>query len=273
MAAISCGDVLRLRAESNHTWPGGCLIVSQAIGVNQDILQLKRQAAECAVELIAPGMVVGLGHGSTAIFAIRRIAALLQQGRLWDIWGIPCSRQVEADARALGIPLTSLEEHPVVDVTIDGADEVDPVLNVIKGGGGALLREKIVAQNSRREIIVVDESKLSPALGTRWAVPVEVVPFGWRSQVSFLESLGAEVRVRQDQDGSLFRTDQGNLILDCRFGPIADPYSLADRLNGRAGIVEHGLFLGLVTDVIVAFAQTGVQHLTRNSFDPEGPAT
>ncbi|MCX7683089.1 MAG: ribose-5-phosphate isomerase RpiA [Anaerolineae bacterium] len=226
-------------------------------------MELKRRAAEYAVEFIAPGMVVGLGHGSTAIFAVRRIAELLQQGRLWDILGVPCSRQVEAEARALGIPLTSLEEHPVVDITIDGADEVDPALNVIKGGGGALLREKIVAQNSRREIIVVDESKLSPALGTKWAVPVEVLPFGWRTQASFLESLGAEVKVRQGEDGSVFKTDQGNLILDCHFGPIADPYALADRLNGRAGIVEHGLFLGLVTDVVVAFAQGGVQHMVR----------
>lgn len=242
---------------------GGHRIVNHTVEADSVVSQLKRQAAEYAVEFVAPGMIVGLGHGSTAIFAVRRIAELLRQGRLEDILGVPCSRQVEAEARALGIPLTSLEECPTVDITIDGADEVDPALNVIKGGGGALLREKIVAQNSRREVIVVDESKLSPALGTKWAVPVEVVPFGWRTQASFLESLGAEVRVRQEKDGSFFKTDQGNLILDCRFGPIADPYALADRLNGRAGIVEHGLFLGLVTDVVVAFAQTGVQHITR----------
>jgi ribose 5-phosphate isomerase A len=207
-------------------------------------------------------MVVGLGHGSTAIFAVRCIAELLNQGRLQNILGVPCSLQVEEDAQQLGIPLITLDEHPVVDLTIDGADEVDPDLNLIKGGGGALLREKIVAQASRREIIVVDKSKLSPALGTHWPVPVEVAPFGWRSQAAYLESLGAEPVLRQNPDGTHFKTDQGNLILDCRFGPISDPARLAAQMSERAGIVEHGLFLGLATDVIVASVE-GVRHLTK----------
>jgi ribose 5-phosphate isomerase A len=205
-------------------------------------------------------MVVGLGHGSTAVFALRRIAQLLQESQLHDIVGVPCSRQVEAEARKLGFPLTTLDEHPVIDLTIDGADEVDPNLNVIKGGGGALLREKIVAQASRREIIVVDESKLSPALGTHWSVPVEVVPFGWRTQRAYLESLGAQPSRRLDEDGTPFKTDQGNFILDSNFGPISNPDQLAARLNERAGIVEHGLFLELVTDVIVAGVE-GVRHI------------
>lgn len=222
--------------------------------------QLKQQAAERAVEFVEPGMVVGLGHGSTAIFAIRRIAQLLDDGGLQDILGVPCSLQVETDARELGIPLTTLNEHATIDLTIDGADEVDPDMNVIKGGGGALLREKIVAQASQREIIVVDNSKLSPALGTRWAVPVEVTPFGWRSQAAFLESLGAEVKVRESKSDISFKTDQGNLILDCDFGPITDPIQIAAHMDARAGIVEHGLFLGLVTDVIVADHQ-GIRHL------------
>jgi ribose 5-phosphate isomerase A len=226
--------------------------------------QLKRQAAERAVEFVEPGMIVGLGHGSTAIFAVRRIAQLLDDGKLRDILGVPCSLQVENDARELGIPLTTLDEHTSIDLTIDGADEVDPDLNVIKGGGGALLREKIVAQASRREIIVVDDSKLSPALGNNWAVPVEVTPFGWRSQAAFLESLGAEAKVRECNNGTSFRTDQGNLILDCDFGPIADPIRLAAEMDARAGIVEHGLFLGLVTDVIVADHQ-GIRHLIRGT--------
>ncbi|RLC67259.1 MAG: ribose 5-phosphate isomerase A, partial [Chloroflexi bacterium] len=132
-----------------------------------NISQLKRQAGERAVDFVESGMVVGLGHGSTAIFALRRIALLLRQGQLRDILGLPCSSEVEADARALGIPLTTLEDYPEIALTIDGADEVDPHLNLIKGGGGALLREKIVAQASRREIIVVDETKLSPVLGSR----------------------------------------------------------------------------------------------------------
>jgi len=224
--------------------------------------QLKRQAAERALEYVTSGMVVGLGAGSTVIFALRGMAVLLREGRLADILGVPCSRQVEADARALGIPLTTLDEHPVIDMTIDGADEVDPDLNLIKGGGGALLREKIVAQASRREIIVVDESKLSPALGTRWPVPVEVVPFGLRSHQAYLESLGCRAVLRKQSDGAPFHTDQGNLIVDCHFGPLSDPAALDARLRERAGIVEHGLFLGLATEVIVAGA-AGVRRLRR----------
>jgi len=139
-----------------------------------------------------------------------------------------------------------------LDVTIDGADEVDPQLNLIKGGGGALLREKLVAQNSAREIIVVDESKLSPRLGTHHVLPVEVLPFGWRSPARYLESLGARYVVRQAADGQEYRTDQGNMILDCDFGPIADPAQLAAQLDRRAGIVEHGLFIGLADRVVVA---------------------
>jgi ribose 5-phosphate isomerase A len=232
--------------------------------VNGDIPQLKQQAGWRAADLVKSGMVVGLGHGSTAIFAVRCIAQLLREGRLEEVLGVPCSRQVEEDAQGLGIPLTTLDEHAVVDLTIDGADEVDADLNLIKGGGGALLREKIVAQASRREVIVVDESKLSPALGTHWPVPVEVVPFGWRTQAAYLESLGARTVLRLNDDGSPFKTDQGNLILDCHFGPISDPAHLAARLNERAGIVEHGLFLGLATDVIVAGVE-GVRHLKRET--------
>jgi len=229
-----------------------------------EIARLKQQAATYAVKFIQSGMIVGLGHGSTAIFAIRAIAERIQTGQLKEVLGIPCSRQVEETARELGVPLTTLEDIPFIDVTIDGADEVDPALNLIKGGGGALLREKIVAQATRREIIVVDESKLVPALGTHWAVPVEVVPFGWRSQAHYLTGLGAEVTPRQDGSGVLLQTDQGNLILDCRFGPLAQPELLAAQIKERAGIVEHGLFLGLTTDVIVAGAD-GIRHLKRET--------
>ncbi len=227
-----------------------------------DIAQLKQQAAEYAAQYVTSGMVVGLGHGSTAIFAVRDIAARLATGELKDIVAVPCSRQTEADARALGIPLTTLEAAPVIDVTIDGADEVDPALNLIKGGGGALLREKIVAQASRREIIAVDEGKLVPVLGTVWAVPVEVIPFGWRSQANYLATLGAEVTLRRSNDGEPFRTDQGNLILDCRFGPIAQPEELASQIRARAGIIEHGMCLGIADDVIVA-GPAGIRHLQR----------
>jgi len=231
--------------------------------VKKSTHELKKQAAERAVELIESGMVIGLGHGSTAILAVRRIAALLEEGKLSEVLGVPCSSQVEEAARNLRIPLTTLDEHPRIDLTIDGADEINGNLDLIKGGGGALLREKIVAQASRREVIVADESKLSPALGTQRALPVEVIPFGWQSQALYLESLGATVIMRKNDNEERFMTDQGNLILDCSFGPIANPESLAEALNARAGIVEHGLFLGLATDLIVAHTE-GVCHRTRN---------
>lgn len=221
----------------------------------------KRLAAETAVELVESGMVVGLGYGSTALHAVRGIAERLEEGDLSDVVGVPCSRFTREEAKRLGIPLTTLQDHPVIDLTIDGADEVDPKFNLIKGGGGALLREKIVAQASRREIIVVDETKLVPYLGSRSKLPIEVSPFAWRPAMDFLTSLGAAVKLRRAAAGGYpFKTDQGNVILDADFGSIADPYPLAATLEARAAILAHGLFLGLATDVIVAGAE-GVQHL------------
>ncbi|RKG76242.1 ribose-5-phosphate isomerase RpiA [Corallococcus terminator] len=224
----------------------------------------KRAAAERAVDFIQSGMVVGLGTGSTAAFAVRRLGALLTAGTLKDVVGVPTSRATEALAASLGVPLTTLEVHPVVDLTIDGADEVAPDLSLIKGGGGALLREKVVAQASRREIIVVDAAKLSPRLGTKWPVPVEVLAFGWRSQSLFLESLGARVTVRLALDGKPFQTDQGNVVLDCDFGPINDVAGLAARLESRAGVMAHGLFLNLTTDLLVA-GPDGITHRVRGA--------
>jgi len=226
--------------------------------------QLKQHAAERAVEFVESGMIVGLGHGTTAIWATRKIAELIKTKRLTSILAIPCSAQTEAEARQLGIPLTTLEEHPSIDLTIDGADEVAPNFDVIKGGGGALLREKIVAQATKREIIVVDESKVSSVIGTKWAVPVEVIPFGYGSQKAYLERIGARVSIRQKPDGSTFYTDQGNFILDCNFGAISDPVALAEQLKRRTGIVEHGLFIRLVSDVIVA-APSGTRQLQQQS--------
>jgi ribose 5-phosphate isomerase A len=222
--------------------------------------ELKQRAAAHAVTFIESGMKVGLGHGSTALYAVQALAGRLRNGELQEIAGIPASKFIGDEAKRLGIPLTTFADHPVIDLTIDGADEVDPALNLIKGGGGALLREKIIAQASRREIIVVDGSKLVPALGTNWALPVEVVPFGWEAQARYLAALGAEVTARREEDGKLFETDQGNYILDCAFGVIEDLMELNTRLNDRVGIVEHGLFLGLASDVIVA-DQDGLRHL------------
>ena len=225
--------------------------------------KLKQEAAEFAVQFVHSGMVVGLGTGSTAIFATRRIGALLRTGKLQNITAFATSRTTQDEAEQLAIPMMDDSLPLAIDLTIDGADEVDPLFNLIKGGGGALFREKIVAQASAREIIVVDDSKLSDRLGTRFALPVEVSPFGWRSQLRFLESLGARCIIRKNkQDGSQFVTDSGNMILDCNFGPIADVNALAAQLGARAGIIEHGLFLGIATDVIVA-GESGIRHLKR----------
>jgi len=225
--------------------------------------ELKKKAAVRAVDFIESGMVVGLGTGSTANFAIERIGEKIQSGELQGIVGIPTSERTTNLARQLNIPLTDLEAQPAIDLTIDGADEVDPDLNLIKGGGGALLIEKIIAQASRRNIIIVDESKLSPQLGTKWAVPIEVVPFAHRAEQIFLESIGGSASLRVDDGKAPYLTNRNNYILDTDFGPISDPGGLVAHLNQRAGIVEHGLFLALATDVIVAAAKE-IRHLRRN---------
>ena len=224
--------------------------------------QLKRDAALAAVDQVQSGMVVGLGFGSTAIHALRAIGDSIREGTLKDVTGIPTAESIAVAARDAGIPLTTLEESPVINITIDGADEVDPDINLIKGGGGALLREKIVAQASQRVVIVVDESKLSDRLGTNFKLPVEVLPFGWETQKNYLERIGAKVFLRMNTDSQPFTTDARNFILDCDFGPIEDLNALAAQIESRAGIVEHGLFLGLASEVIVG-AQSGIRTLTR----------
>lgn len=212
------------------------------------------------MEEITPGITVGFGEGTTARLALMRTAELLKEGRLQGIRVVPCSERLLRRAQAMGIPLTTLQERPVVDLTIDGADEVSPDLQLIKGRGGALLREKIMAQASRRELIVVDETKLSPGLGVRAPVPVEIVPFGWRTQASHIESLGGRISVRTDGRGRPWLTDQRNMIIDAAFGAIERPRSLAAALDARAGIVAHGLFIDLDIEIIVA-GQGGLRIL------------
>lgn len=227
----------------------------------KELEEFKRQAAEAAVDLVRSGMVVGLGHGSTAIFAVKKLAIKLNTGELERIIGIPCSHMIKDAAMELGIPLSTLGEHPAIDITIDGADEVDPELNLIKGGGGALLMEKRVARASAREIIVVDESKISPKLGSQFALPVEVAEIGWETAAEFIERLGTKAALRM-AEGEPFCTDSGNLILDCDFGPIDNPGELDATLLGFDGVIDHGLFLGLATDVIAA-GPAGLTHLRR----------
>jgi ribose 5-phosphate isomerase A len=230
-------------------------------GAVPDQNELKRRAADRAVGLVQSGMIVGLGHGTTAAFAVTRLAELLRQGTLTKIIGVPCSNQTESEARQAGIPIGMLEDYPEIDLTIDGADEVDPSLNMIKGGGGALTREKVVAQASRRRVYIVDQTKLSPCLGTLRSVPVEAIRFAWKPVFLYLESLKAQPALRRKQDGTPYLTDQGNVLFDCNTGPIRRPEELDAALKSRAGIVEHGLFLALATDVIVA-APEGIKHLT-----------
>jgi len=220
---------------------------------------LKRAAAEAAVELVEDGMVVGLGTGSTAAFAVEALARRHRQGLRF--LGIPTSERTAAQAMAAGIPLTSFAEHRQIDLTIDGADEVERgTLSLIKGLGGALLREKIVAAASRRLAIIVDDTKIVDRLGTRTPVPVEVVAFGLETVKAALEVLGASVRLRLVQTDEPFVTDGGNRILDCRFGPIADPARVEKRIRRIVGVIESGLFIGRADPVFVASA-AGVRRL------------
>lgn len=220
---------------------------------------LKQKAGETAVAFVQSGMVVGPGTVSTALWAVRELAELIARGKLTAILAIPTSEACDREARRLNIPLTIQEEHPLVDLVIDGANEVDRDLNLIKGGGGAFLRKKIIAQAAKRLIITIDESKLSSRLGEQRPVPVEVIPFGWKSQQKFIEGLGSAATLRTGPDGTVFLTDQRNSIQNCRFGPIDNAVELAQRLKNRACIVKHGLFLDMAADLIVA-RPNGVDH-------------
>ncbi|NQW54840.1 MAG: ribose-5-phosphate isomerase RpiA [Rhodospirillales bacterium] len=226
---------------------------------NADRDALKRAAAEAAVELVEDGMVVGMGTGSTAFFAVEALARRHAQGLRFV--GIPTSQRTGAQASAAGIPLTSFAKHRQIDLTIDGADEVERgTLNLIKGLGGALLREKIVASASRRLVIIVDETKLVDRLGLRTPAPVEVVAFGLEATQASLEALGGSARLRLSPGGDPFVTDSGNHILDCGFGAITDPARLEERIGRIVGVVESGLFIGRAGSVFVADA-AGVHRL------------
>ncbi|HTR17318.1 MAG TPA: ribose-5-phosphate isomerase RpiA [Acetobacteraceae bacterium] len=223
---------------------------------------LKRVAAEAAVELVQDDMVVGLGTGSTAALAIEALIRRVREGL--RIVGIPTSEQSAAQARAGGIPLVDFTTHTRIDLTIDGADEIRrDTLDLIKGLGGALLREKIVAAASARLVIVADSPKLVATLGETAPVPVEVVSFGWQATATRIEALGAEARLRARADGEPFVTDNGNLILDARFGQIADAPALESALHGIVGVVETGLFIRRANLALVA-GESGV-----NRFEPQ----
>jgi ribose 5-phosphate isomerase A len=231
---------------------------------SSSIDRLKLAAAIAAVAQLEDGIVVGLGSGSTATLAIAEMGKRVA-GEGLRIVGIPTSEKSAAHARRAGIALTTLAEHPRIDVTIDGADEVEiGTLNLIKGGGGDLLREKIVAAASARLIIVVDETKMVDHLGRGFAVPVEVEPFGWQSTAERLKRLRGNPNLRLTPDGNTFITDGGHFILDMAFGPIASPPELDAKLNSVVGVMEHGLFIGLTSQVIIGGAK-GVKMLFRES--------
>ncbi len=224
----------------------------------------KKAAAEAAASLVEDGMVLGLGTGSTAAYFLQALGRRLAEDGL-RVNGVPTSEQTASQARSLRIPLTSFAEHVLLDLTVDGADEVElDTLSLIKGHGGALLREKIVAAASKRLIIVADETKLVERLGSLVSVPVEVVRFGWQATGRSLTDIGGNPSLRLGVDRKPFLTDGGNYIMDCAFGPIANPKEIAHHLDHIVGAIEHGLFLGLAKEVIVG-GREGVKTLLKGS--------
>lgn len=238
------------------------LIVITGNGDHLEREELKKLAAEKALDYIKDGMIVGLGTGSTVEYTIRKLGKMVREGL--NIKGIPTSIHTMRIAKEENIPLTSLEENPEIDVTIDGADEVDSNLNLIKGGGGALTREKIIAFNSKKVIIVIDDSKIVKALGIDFDLPVEVVKFGWTAVKKVLEDFSCTVKLREIMDKEPFITDNGNYILDCEFERIDDPQTMEVDINNIPGVVENGLFVGLVDEVIVGSTQ-GILTLNKEA--------
>jgi ribose 5-phosphate isomerase A len=215
--------------------------------------ELKAVAGRAALAEVRSGMTLGLGTGSTVRHFLEALAEALDSGELRDVRGVPTSLDTEERCRTLGIPTAELSEAAPLDLAVDGADEVTPQLDLIKGLGGALLREKIVAQAARKFVVIADGSKEVSQLGTRAPLPVEVAPFGWGVQLPFFRSLGASPVPRAAKDGALFTTDNGNLVVDLRFAHgIADPQELDAVLRQRSGVVEHGLFLGMAQRAYIA---------------------
>ena len=226
---------------------------------------LKRKAAERALDFVESGMVLGLGTGSTVAHFLDLLGMKLAAGALVDIVGVPTSVRTGRESRQAGITIIGLADRDRIDLTIDGADEVSPALDLVKGMGGALLREKMVAQASDRVVIIADASKIVDRLGTLSPLPVEVVDWGQGGHIRFLEAQGASVSMRMMEDGPPQKSDNGNLILDCHFADgIPDPAALDQELHNRAGVVETGLFLGMVHAVVVA-GEDGIHVMERST--------
>jgi ribose 5-phosphate isomerase A len=223
------------------------------------ILNLKKMAGEKAAEYVENGMALGLGTGSTVRYFVERLGELVGEGL--DVVGVPTSKRTEDLARQVGVPLTTLEETPALDLAVDGADEVDPDLNLIKGMGGALLREKIVASSCREFIVIADESKLVNRLGTTSPLPVEITQFGWTSVKEWISKLGCVPNLRIVK-GSPYLTDNHNYLLECEFKGIDDPHDLDKRLHHLPGVVETGLFLNLACRAIIG-KESGAQVIEK----------
>jgi ribose 5-phosphate isomerase A len=224
--------------------------------------EAKRGAAEAAAQHVESGMVIGLGTGSTAKHIIRIIGSSLSSGTLTEVIGVPTSNQTAAEAEKAGVPLATLDEYPELDIGIDGADQIDVKLDVVKGGGGALLREKIVASACKTYIIIADDRKLTDRLGDGFPLPIEVLPFSATSARIKVESLGASVKLRLNDKSEPFVTDNGNHILDADFGGIGDPGWLEGELKAIPGVLETGLFLGYA-DIAYVGSRDGVRRMER----------
>jgi len=244
MAALDCTETVPVNLSEQNQW--------------------KKAAAEEALKLVEDGMVLGLGTGSTAAFFVSALGRRIAEDGL-RVTGIPTSVQTETQAHSLKLPLTTLAQHAQIDLTVDGADEVQSgTLYLIKGHGGALLREKIVAAASKRMVVIADETKLVEKLGSLVSVPVEVVRFGWQATGRRLTELGGNPSLRLGSDKKPYLTDSGNYIMDCAFGPIENPKEIAHHLDHVVGAVEHGLFLGYAQEVIVG-GRDGVQTFRKSS--------
>lgn len=236
------------------------------------MVDYKKQAAQEALSLVSSSMVLGLGSGSTAAIFIDLLGEAYLSGSLQNIKGVPTSEASATQARRWGIPLASLSDQDYIDLAVDGADEVDPQLNLIKGLGKALLREKMVEVYARHFVVIVDETKLVPCLGMRGPLPIEILPYEWGSSIRWLSSLGCKTELWRLEDSQPVVTDNGNYLARCwfldeagtRLRGILDPFDLARKLSERPGIVEHGLFLNMANQVIVA-GKDGIKILERDS--------
>lgn len=225
-----------------------------------DLERMKQRACQRAAQEVQDGMVLGLGTGSTVYYLLQELGRMVREGM--RMTGVPTSVRTAELATQLAIPLTTLDDQPHLDLAIDGADEVDAHLNLVKGAGGALLREKIIAASAARFIVVVDDSKVVTQLGERYPLPVEVVPFGHTPATRALEGLGARVTLRRGTDGQTWVSDNGNYILDCHFGPMPDPVALQQKLLAIPAVVDSGLFLNM-TEMAIVGQDEGVRLLRR----------